>query len=66
MEPAELVIVFMIVGYFITGQLVDREKEFVSTHECEAARNAASHFNARHDDREVRVMCMEHPGNKSA
>lgn len=67
LEPAEFVLVFMIVGYFVAGQLVERERNIAPTYECEAARTAASHFNARQvDDREVRVMCMEHPGNKSA
>ena len=67
LEPAELVLVFMLVGYFIAGQLVEREKEIAPSHVCEAARHAASYFNTKHEgDREVRVMCMEHPDNKSA
>ena len=76
MEPAEWVLVLMIVGYVEAGDLVEQVRVIAPTHECHAIRHAASRFNAEHSpssaeqekeiDRKIWVMCLEHPDNRSA
>lgn len=72
MEPAEWVLVLMLVGHFEHGRITERVEEIVPTHKCEEVRQAAESYNNRlrwlweEDDREIQVMCLEHPGNRSA
>lgn len=71
MNPAALIKVLMIVGFFVNGDAVAREAEITTKEKCEAAQSYAVEFNARgsyfwQDERMIAVACLPHPRDREA